>query len=259
MVNGEVAASGRIVINGDVHLILADGCKLDAANGGIQVQDDDNDITNGSWDKLTIYGQQSGTGQLTATGGGDQAAIRSVNADEKPGGIITINGGTITANGGSRSAGIGSCYGQAGGTIIINGGAVTASGGSAGAGIGGGFIGAGGNVTITGGTVIAIAGGGSAAGIGHGQQTADNGTFSTGTDGNAFIVANGGISDKTEQDNWSGIIFEGDTGAVYGYQTLRLDLEIESNQTLTIANNSNVIADGIAAHTHRRADFIIAS
>lgn len=63
--SGEVTISSRITVTGDVHLILADGCVL-TVNGGIQVQDDDTNIDNGSPNSLTIYGQSGGTGKLDA-------------------------------------------------------------------------------------------------------------------------------------------------------------------------------------------------
>ena len=44
---GEVTISSRVTVNGDVRLILADGCTL-TVNGGIRVA---------SGDRLTIYGQ----------------------------------------------------------------------------------------------------------------------------------------------------------------------------------------------------------
>ena len=60
----------RVTVSGDVRLILTDGCTL-TVNGGIQVQDDDDDITNGSANALTIYAQstdKSTMGKLIAKG-----------------------------------------------------------------------------------------------------------------------------------------------------------------------------------------------
>ena len=114
VVQGTVEIGSRVTVSGDVHLILTDGCTL-TVNGGIQVQDDDNDITNGSANALTIYAQstdESTMGELIAKG-----AERDFNA------IIGGNEG----NG----------YGGSGGAITINGGVVKATN-TGGAGIGGG-------------------------------------------------------------------------------------------------------------------------
>ncbi|MFQ9600403.1 MAG: hypothetical protein ACLRZ3_12445, partial [Flavonifractor plautii] len=109
------------------------------------------------------------------------------------------------------------------------GGNVTASGGEDAAGIGGGWKGSGGTITIHGGSVTAT-GGGSAAGIGGEFEAADSGSFATGTDGHALIVANGGIGDKRNQKSWSGMIFEGNTRTVYGQPTIQENIEISIGQ-----------------------------
>jgi hypothetical protein len=79
-----VAFDHRLTLNGDVHLILADGCTMNVTNSkgnGIDI--------NGS---LTIYGQTDGTGTLTATGS---------NGIYTSSGTITISGGRVTATGGN--------------------------------------------------------------------------------------------------------------------------------------------------------------
>ena len=114
VVNGDITISSRISVTGDVHLILADGCKL-TANVGIGVS--------GS---LIIYGQSTDNtsmGKLAATGDTGGAAIS--------GGTITIHGGTVTATGSNGGAGI------SGAGVTIHGGTVTATGGNGGAGISG--------------------------------------------------------------------------------------------------------------------------
>ena len=158
MVTGEVTIAGRVTVNGDVKLILADGANL-TVNGGINVEEGQ---------QFTVYAQSTGDamGALTAQNcGRDMAGIGSASGTA---GTITINGGTISALGGQGAAGIGSAYNGAGssningGTITINGGSVTATGGfysdfvsMGGAGIGGGAGGDGGTININGGTVEA--------------------------------------------------------------------------------------------------------
>lgn len=158
-ITGEVTINARIETNGDINLILTDGCKLDTR--GINVA--------GS-SSLTIWGQTKGTGELIAIGsrnaGYYEAGIGGYNnnssSNNRPSnGKIVINGGTITATAGNWSAGIGGAYEGSGNNITINGGFVTATGHHGGAGIGGGEAGnygSGGNasnITITGGTVVA--------------------------------------------------------------------------------------------------------
>lgn len=108
-------------------------------------------------------------------------------------GTLTITGtGALTAQGGGSAAGIGSTDKADVSNITINGGTVTATGGNSGAGIGGGVLGEASNITISGGTVIAQ-GGRSGAGIGGGDNS--NGhhiTISGGRDGNGAITPTNG-------------------------------------------------------------------
>ena len=225
----------------------------------------------GSGGTVTIHG-----GSVTATGGGSGAGIGG--GKEGSGGTITIHSGNVTATGGHDAAGIGGGYSGSGGTITIHGGNVTASGGIGAAGIGGGYHGSGGTITIHGGTVKAI-GGEEAAGIGgggwegsggtitiHGGEVIANGgkgsagigdgnggsggTFSTGTKGNAFIVASS-ISDKNNQTGWSGVIFEDKSGKVYapdGDKAITIDVssKIPADYTLEIPEGVTlVVPDGV--------------
>ncbi|HZK45577.1 MAG TPA: hypothetical protein VFD34_05020, partial [Clostridia bacterium] len=116
----------RVTVSGDVRLILTDGCTL-TVNGGIQVQDDDNDITNGSANALTIYGQsdpllnEDGTlAENNRTGVLIANAVTRYNAAiggnegnegtgyiDGAGGKITINSGVVKATGGVNGAAIG--------------------------------------------------------------------------------------------------------------------------------------------------------
>ena len=194
-------------------------------------------VANGSYGNITING-----GTVKATGGEYAAGIGG--ADGVSYGNITINGGNVTTTGGDYGAGIGGGQDSSGGNITISGGSVTATGGELAAGIGDGFKGSGGTITISGGSVTAT-GGDAAAGIGNGYQ-GSGGSFTTGEDGHALIVANGGISDKSNQSGWRGIIFDGDNGKVYGDQTLQKDLEIKSGKTLTVPENTTLtVKDGV--------------
>ena len=205
VVNGNVTIGTeetplRVTVSGDVRLILADGCTL-TVNGGIQVQDDDNDITNGSANALTIYAQstdKSTMGKLIAKGAErDFNAIIGGNEGNGyggSGGAITINGGVVKATntkGAGIGGGFGSSSGGSGGTITINGGYVEASS-QFGAGIGGGEGdsdgGSGGEITINGGSVIAT--GVNGAGIGGGQG--DGGGQDYGGSGGTITI-NGGV------------------------------------------------------------------
>ena len=181
------------------------------------------------------------------------------------GDYIQIEGGTVKASGGTSGAGIGGGNGGSGGTITIYDGAVTATGRRAGAGIGGSSYG--GTITIHGGTVnasssdsegygaVGIGGSGSSGGditITGGTVTATssgffgftgdgiNGTtFSTGTDGSAIIYASR-IKAGGGPSQWSGIIFQGDSGQVYGNQTLTGDFTVKEDQTLAIPEGTSL-------------------
>lgn len=208
--------SGRVTVNGDVHLILVNGATL-TVGGGIRVA---------SGSSLTIYAQSAGDtmGALTATASSAGYAGIGGNVWESNG-AITINGGKIIATG---SNGVGAAGGGAGigsgdraraeGAITINGGDVTATGGTgeygAGAGIGGG-----GNsssakeIVITGGVIYAEAGANGAAGIGGGGHDGllekivitggtitAKGTYPNGSAGNGKANAIGGGGGKNAAD-----------------------------------------------------------
>ena len=159
-----------------------------------------------------------------------------------PGKTLTIEGsGTVIANGGINGAGIGGENGGSGGDITINGGTVIATGKNGGAGVGGGNNGNGGYITISGGTVIATSG--YSAGIG-GAGSGSSGTFSTAKDGIAgnAVIFTKSISDQSDKTNWSGIIFEGDSGKVYGASVTPTDnFTIKKGKTLTIDNEKSLL------------------
>ena len=204
VVQGTVEIGSRVTVSGDVRLILADGCTL-TVNGGIQVQDDDDDITNGSANALTIYAQstdESTMGKLIAKGAEDDynAVIGGNEGNDYggSGGAVTINGGVVKAistDGAGIGGGFGD-YGGSGGSITINGGNITASS-HFGAGIGGGegvsCGGGGGEITINGGSVIAT--GVNGAGIGGGQG--DGGGEDYGGSGGTITITGGYVEAKS--------------------------------------------------------------
>lgn len=291
VVKGEVTLTNRVEIQGDVHLILEDGAKL-IAPFGIKVQDDDDNVENGSLNSLTIYAQstdETTMGSIEATVSDDNVSDSPIGSDGVvddggfltgygvPYGNITINGGNInttsaisasigggcamhgrdggniTINGGTVKvksrwgAGIGSGYGIAsnygtGGTITITGGNITAES-ETGAGIGGAgkldTEGVKGTITISGGHITAT----SVEGIGIGGE--ETGTFTTGENGNAYILASS-IADKSQIESWRGIIFDGTSGKVYGDVTPDADFEVPENHTLDIPENTTLtIAENI--------------
>jgi len=172
-VNGTRTASGRITINGDVRIILEDGCLLNANNGGINVSGNNS---------LTIYAQSNGTnkGKLTANGSNGNSGGNSLSGGGGKGGNAGIGG-----NGGSAVHDSKGGNGINAGTIIINGGEITArggAGGNGGSGWAGGGGGAGAGIGGGGG-----AGGASTAGLGSNGKAGGSG----GSSGN-YIAINGG-------------------------------------------------------------------
>ena len=182
-------------------------------------------VPNGSL--LTI----NGTGRLTAKGSGNWPGIgRHGN------GNLKIESGEITAIGGQYGAGIGGSYGHNGGNITINGGTIIANGGQYADGIGCGREHEGGNTTISGGTITATSGAYWNGNFGIG------GTFTTGTNGNAFIITNS-IENTGNSADWSGAIIIGNSGKVYGNPTIATDAEIPSGKTLTIESGMSMTVD----------------
>ena len=236
---GDATIESRVTVTGDVHLILADGCNL-TVNGGIYVS---------RWtaSKLTIYGQENGTGELYAyaSSGSGYAGIGGNKEPYGTSGEITINGGNITAVGDGIGAGIGG--GDMGGfeCITINGGTVTATGGNNGGSSGIGTFEGGntsGTITISGGTVMAT-------GTNHGIDASFMGTISTGNDSHAVIFASytnsmGSYfrySSSQNRDSWRGVIFEGNSGQIYGDDiTPSESFEIPSDKTLTIDSGKSL-------------------
>ncbi len=265
VVKDNMTINTRVVINGNVNIILADGTHLETKRG----------ITVSPGNSLTIYSQSNGNlaGRLTSTGSDGAAIGGAAPTDSLPNGsagTITINGGIITARAASPymndgHAGIGGAAGNRnypsgnGGTITINGGVVTATGIYQGAGIGGGgnstvysppgaapTPGSGGTITINGGVVTATSAFLPINGIGAGSKGYTNsdygapGTFTM--NGNAVVFANrvGDTSAKT-----SGILFDysqGDKGFFYGSTvTPTNNFTIPEDSTLLVPNGSKLI------------------
>lgn len=238
-----LAAKGKITATGDIR----------AAGIGGGGKMNNKQLVNGT---IHIY-----CGTIGATGGNWAAGIGG-GADSVTNCEIIIDGGTITAQGGENNVGIGGTDGSK--TITINGGDIKAYGSGAGAGIGGSYNASGGSITITGGFVEAGSiGGGSASGggpggtivISGGVVTADRigaggnngeGIFSTGQSGDAVIFA-GSITDQSGKNSWSGLIFEGNDGKIYGTgYTVDEDLTIPADKTLTIESGKTLtVADGV--------------
>ena len=92
----------RLIINGDVHIIVPDGVTMKCRNI----------IVNYSQNTLNIYGQANNTGKLEVTDGrNDDAAIGSYEdtgcGKNGKSGTIRIYGGKVTAKGAAYGAGIG--------------------------------------------------------------------------------------------------------------------------------------------------------
>ena len=169
VLNSSFTYDERIVISGNVHLILCDGCIL-TAEQGIRINTDA---------VFTIYAQsedEAKMGKLVAIETHHDKAAIGGNKNYLAG-YLDIYGGNIEAickDGSKYAAGIGGGYGDGSGMkgITIYGGKVIAQGAYLGAGIGGGKNNNNpGTINIYGGTVIAT-GGMFAAGIGGGENRA---------------------------------------------------------------------------------------
>lgn len=224
LVTGALSTNSRIVVSGDVHLVLADGADF-KANAGIDVSKNN---------RFTIYAQsveEENMGKLYASGTDLAAGIGSDSG--RTAGMITINGGIVQAQGGTSGAGIGGGKGTDGGTITINSGDIHANGGVLAVGIGG----SNGTITINGGTVTANGGEGEAS-IGG-----DKATFTTDKNGTAAIFASS-ISDQTDKANWRGLIFEGNEGKIYGTSyTVNKEFTIPEMKILTIEEGKVLIVN----------------
>ena len=139
VVVGAVTNDARIVVSGDVNLILTDGAEL-VAKAGIGV----NNAPGHGNGVLSIWAQcadaaVAGSLKATAATRGDAAIGGDAAVDA---GQIYIYGGRISATGRDGGAGIGGGAGAncSGGSVFIYGGSVTATGGAGAAGIFGSWV-----------------------------------------------------------------------------------------------------------------------
>ena len=266
VVDSDLTLSDRLTVanDQDVHMILCDGCKLNAPKGVI-VSDTA---------RLTVYGQSGNTGVLeaynpdgagiggldekkagtmlfkggtiNATGGGKDAGIGTGKNDDSKFRMIEIYGGTVNAKGGHMGAGIGAGRDNDTNSEVINiyGGTVNATGGKYGAGIGGGEDSAVHEINIYGGIVNAT-GGSEGAGIGSGNEEDNHGTI------NIFggkINAKGGwlgagIGGGDNGSSGTINFFDGDVTAFGGENAAGIGGgEDESADKITI-NGGNIKAD----------------
>lgn len=171
-----------------------------------------------------VAGDYTGSSGAAGIGGGWGSAANCLSNC----GDIIINSGNVRAEGSGGGAGIGGGYftndpsnrPKVTGNVTINGGFVRAIGGKpraldklGGAGIGSGYNqDYAGTVTVNGGVVIAEGGNDKCQSIGgteillSGVKT-ENGTFTTGKDGNAVIMAAQGIGDQSTKSEWDAIVF----------------------------------------------------
>lgn len=284
----EISGGTHTVILRDCHLLTpgATASALDVRNGAhvTLVLEGENEL-HGRGDHPAIWVEAGssltiqGTGSLSAYahGGSSSTGAAGIGGayegtaweNGHDFGDITINSGNVYAQGTGGGAGIGSGYkvgsGAASGNITINGGWVRAIGGNAGLSSGAG-IGSGenvdynGTVTVNGGVVYAVGGNDalSIGGGGRGVGDSDNGTFATGADGNAVIVAPQGIGHVADYANWNGIFVSyqgGETTAtvgsdgvvhvndsaaniqVWGNPVLDYDLAVDAGTTLRVVKN----------------------
>ena len=224
-----IEVRGELVINGEGQLsAIADDSGWSAGIGARYEQTEPYHITIES-------------GSITATGGAWGAGVGGSMTDTHEDSTVIINGGNVEAVGGAWGAGIGGGYTNNGGIIQINGGYVVACGGYNCANIGGGgYGGGGGKITINGGVVDATNGYmgiGNGSGNYQGNHVGDDSFTAT---GNAVIFTNS-ISDKRNETTWSGVIFQGNTGSVYGENvTIESDVTIPEDYTLTIPAGSSL-------------------
>ena len=175
----------------------------------------------------------TGGATLTITGGGSLTASGSVNA----GILVQSNGGNATLS--IENAEVTTTSSSSDGVLVQ-----AKDGSNA-------------SLTVNGGSLTATGSGTTFAGIQLQIGSSDNGsgTPSLNVSNSAIVRANGSaggitsnsstsIQYKTGSDSTGGIVFDGNTGTVYGAVTLREDLEIGEGESLTIPEGSTLNTNG---------------
>ena len=263
---------GNVTVSGDVHLILADGCTL-IVNGNIQGGSLTIYGQTGGTGNLIVNGSITSGSGIDASSeyvrGGNGSSININGGMIKVSNINSGTGGTGGSTGGSYGNG---SNGGNGGKITINGGIIETNsitsgrGGNGGEGYsGGGKGGNGGSITITGGMIKVSniksgtgGNGGNCSGYingnggkgGNGGEITINGGIVEGTSITSGSGGSGGSSSGgSNGSNGSagsivrntGIVFQGDSGQVYGGDvTLSESLEIPSGKTLRIESKKTL-------------------
>ena len=241
---------GTIVVNGGT--VNATGASNSAAIGGGYY---------GNCGTISITGGTvNATAIMTGTGIGSGRTGRYGN------GSVTISGGVVNVAGPTGSIGIGSGYGADPIDVSITGGTVrsaltgTENPARPFVGIGayndGTTLSSAPSVTISGGTVTAHS-------IANCNDEGSSFRFSTGQDGNAFIVA-GMIADQPGKQNgtWRGAIVEGATvnadgtasggvGRVFGDVTLGTAAVLPQGADLVLPNDSSLNANNLLTNQGR--------
>ena len=182
--NNITISGGTVDATGGSHGAGIGGKGFDSQSGGASISggagigggtDSLGHSNGGAGSNITISG-----GTVNAVGGRNSAGIGGGDGAGCSG--ITISGGTVTASSAAGAAGIGGGRWAGAGTadsagVTITNGTVTANGGAGAAGIGDGannVSDVGSVISITGGTVTANGGKGEAAGIGNGENDAND-------------------------------------------------------------------------------------
>ena len=195
------------------------------------------DSSHGIW----VYSSSSGTASLDITGENGSTLIASGSSSgilvqsNSGNAALTIQNADVTAENSSSS----------GDDVTVRAGSSSSA-----------------SLSVDGGSLTATGKNESGAGIQYtfGSSSFGSGTPSLNVSGNTIVRANGGISDNSSTDiqigedssgTSGGIVFDGNTGTVYGDVTLQEDLTIGEGESLTLdsgasldANGHNVIVDG---------------
>ena len=272
------AAKSGISISGNaqVTLVLEGNSEIHGAlnHPAVWVEPGSSLTIEGEGSLNAIAGDYTGSSGAAGIGGGWGSAANGLSNC----GNIIINSGKVRAEGSGGGAGIGGGYftndpsnrPEVTGNVTINGGFVRAIGGKprgldqlGGAGIGSGYNqDYAGTVTVNNGVVVAEGGNDKCQSIGgteillSGTKTG-NGTFTTGKDGKAVIVATQGIGDQSTKSEWDAVIFtsgadensvtlSGNTVtlndsdaeiSVFGQPLIDYNLEISTDTTLKVKQN----------------------